>query len=63
MTAKDRAVEIAMRFDKEGETDNAIKCALICVDRNIESLRRVGHSFCNDEIEHLKEVKQEIKKL
>jgi len=56
MTPKDRAVEIAMRFDKEGETDNAIKCALICVDEilNIYQL---------DEYAFWKEVKQELLKL
>ena len=32
MTPKEKAMEIAMKFDKNGETDNAIKCALICVD-------------------------------
>ena len=63
MTPKDKAMEIAMKFDKKGETDNAKQCALICVDEILESLWNVGHSFSNDEIKYLKEVKLEIEKL
>ena len=63
MTAKEKAMEIAMKFDKYGQTDNAVKCALICVDEILESLWNVGHSFSNDEIKYWQEVKQEINKL
>ena len=63
MTAKEKAKEIAMKFDKYGQTDNAVKCALICVDEILESLWNVGHSSSNDEINYWQEVKQEINKL
>jgi hypothetical protein len=63
MTAKEKAKEIAMKFDKYGQTDNAVKCALICVDEILESLWNVGNSFPNDEIKYWQEVKQEINKL
>ena len=63
MKAKEKAMEIAMKFDKYGQTDNAVKCALICVDEILESLWNVGHSSSNDEINYWKEVKQEINKL
>ena len=63
MTAKEKAMEIAMKFDKYGQTDNAVKCALICVDEILESLWNVGHSSSNDEIKYWQEVKQEINKL
>jgi len=74
MTPKEKAKELVDKFyytkasypEKSicyFEYSNAIKCALICVDWSIESLWRVGHSFCNEEIKYLEEVKQEIIKL
>jgi len=57
MTAKDKAMEIAMKFDKKGETDNAKQCALICVDEILEiPLHIYGLGYW-------KNVKQEIEKL
>lgn len=71
MTAKEEAIElVGLYYKVDGNSifnritwGMAKKCALICVDRMLESLWRVGHSFCNNEIEHLKEVKREINKL
>ena len=57
MTPKDKAMEIAMKYDKYGETDNAVKCALICVDEMLAFDLRFF------DIEFLKEVKKEIEKL
>ena len=57
MTPKDKAMEIAMKFDKKGETDNAKQCALICVDEMLAFDLRFF------DIEFLKEVKKEIEKL
>tara|TARA_R110002167_G_scaffold10064_1_gene46415 strand:- start:489 stop:665 length:177 start_codon:yes stop_codon:yes gene_type:complete len=37
MTPKEKAIEIAMKFDKYGQTDNAKRCALICVDEILEN--------------------------
>ena len=37
MTPKEKAMEIAMKFDKQGETDNAKQCALICIDEIIKT--------------------------
>jgi hypothetical protein len=36
MTPKEKAVELAMKFDKHGETDNAKQCALIAVTEIIK---------------------------
>jgi hypothetical protein len=57
MTAKEKAMEIAMKYDKYGETDNAVKCALICVDEILETpLHVYGRGYWEN-------VKQEIEKL
>ena len=57
MTPKEKAMEIAMKFDKKGETDNAKQCALICVDEILEiPLHLYG-------LDYWKRVKQEIEKL
>ena len=57
MTAKDKAMEIAMKFDKKGETDNAKQCALICVDEILETpLHVYGRGYWEN-------VKQEISRL
>jgi hypothetical protein len=57
MKAKEKAMEIAMKFDKRGETDNAKECVLICIDEMLAFDLRLF------DIEFLKEVKQEINKL
>ena len=59
MTAKDKAMEIAMKFDKKGETDNAIKCALICVDEILDAVTTIA----DKRFDFYTEVKQEIEKL
>ena len=59
MTAKEKAMEIAMKFDKYGQTDNAVKCALICVDEILEELGEELELAYN----YWTEVKQEINKL
>jgi hypothetical protein len=58
MTAKDKAMEIAMKFDKKGETDNAKQCALICVDEIVKNTLQVSQV-----LDYWQEVKQEINKL
>ena len=64
MKAKEKAMEIAMKFDKYGQTDNAKQCALICVDEKIETLLPyAGLLDIKEEVEELEEVKQEINKL
>ena len=59
MTAKEKAMEIAMIFDKEGETDNAKKCALICVDRILDAVTTIA----DKKFDFYTEVKKEIEKL
>jgi len=59
MTPKEKAMEIAMKFDKDGQTDNAIICALICVDEILNGSRL----FYIEDYDYWKEVKQEIEKL
>ena len=67
MKAKDKAMEIAMKFDKKGETDNAKQCALICVDEMIRVIKKIqfnNNLFLEDkEIRYWWEVRQEINKL
>jgi len=38
MTPNEKAIELAMKYDKDGQTDNAVICALICVDEILEEL-------------------------
>ena len=59
MTPREKAMEIAMKFDKDGQTDNAVKCALICVDEILTGSRL----FYIEDYDYWKKVKQEINKL
>tara|TARA_R110001632_G_scaffold43091_1_gene109105 strand:+ start:146 stop:352 length:207 start_codon:yes stop_codon:yes gene_type:complete len=68
MTAKEKAKEIAMKFDKYGQTDNAVKCALICVDEiisipSIQTAYAQGYTNSKSNESYWHEVKQEINKL
>ena len=73
MTPKEKAFEIAMRFDREGQTDNAVRCALICVDEIIKTKPlekdyqddgyRGREIWYNDMTGYWQEVKREIKLL
>jgi len=61
MKAEEKAMEIAMKFDRNGETDNAKQCALICVDEIMKSL---GGRYGSDlSMQYWIDVKQEIEKL
>ena len=57
MKAKEKAMEIAMKFDKYGQTDNAFKCALICVDEILDAVTTIA----DKKFDFYTEVKQEIK--
>ena len=59
MTAKDKAMEIAMKFDKKGETDNAKQCALICVDEILKAVTTIA----DKRFDFYTKVKKEIEKL
>ena len=59
MTPKEKAIEIAMKYDKYGETDNAVKCALICVDEILKAVTTIA----DKRFDFYTEVKQEIEKL
>ena len=64
MTPKEKAMEIAMKFDEKGETDNAKQCALICVEEIIEQIRLLNHdSHFRTLNSYWQEVKKEIEKL
>ena len=65
MTAKEKAKEIAMKFDKYGQTDNAVKCALICVDELLQTIPKevMSYSPFMMNTDYWIEVKQEINKL
>ena len=58
MTPKEKAMDVAMKFDKQGETDNAKQCALICAEQMIEECEGYPKG-----IKYWKDVKQEINKL
>jgi len=70
MTPKEKAMEIAMKFDKKGETDNAKQCALICVDEILDTkplekdYEDHGHlgreTWYNDKTDYWLSVKHEI---
>ena len=62
----EKAMEIAMKFDKYGQTDNAKQCALICVDEILEFAYDIEWEKKEEAIsklKFLKEVKQEVNKL
>jgi len=59
MTPKEKAMEIAMEFDKNGQTGNAVKCALICVEEILKA-RTVGNTGVILDKEYWQEVKEEI---
>tara|TARA_R110002020_G_scaffold119384_1_gene272467 strand:+ start:46 stop:237 length:192 start_codon:yes stop_codon:yes gene_type:complete len=63
MTAKEKAMEIAMKFDKDGQTDNAVKCALICVDEILQVLWHNHEKNSEKMYRYYKKVKQEINKI
>lgn len=66
MTPKEKAMEIAMKFDKDGQTDNAVKCALICVEEMLNFAYDIEWEKKEEAIsklKFLKEVEQEINKL
>jgi len=77
MTQKEKAMQIVMRFDREGETDNAKQRALICIDNDLELLSDLGNKLytklgtdsymercvIHDLRKELEKVKQEIEKL
>ena len=63
MTSKDKAMEIAMKFDKKGETDNAKQCALICVDEIVQVLWHNHEKNSEKMYRYYIEVKKEIEKL
>jgi hypothetical protein len=59
LTPKEKAKELSIKFDKEGETDNAIKCALIAVDE-ILIIQEYWGGINNTNYEYWQKVKQEI---
>ena len=75
MDAKEKAIELAMKFDKLGETDNAKQCALIAVDELInteyQTVSKLLDVIQKNKIrliislnkDYWQEVKQEIEKL
>ena len=65
MTPKEKAMEIAMKFDEKGETDNAIQCALICVDEILKNQPYDIYTIdqCNNLTKYWKEVKKELKRI
>ena len=61
MTSKEKAKELAMKFDKYGETDNAKQCALIAVDEIIKAMDNV--MLPNPFKQYWNKIKQEIQAL
>ena len=60
MTPKEKAMEIAMKFDKDGQTDNAVKCALICVEEILEIIRYHGTDIGKYSLKYWLDVKHEL---
>ena len=63
MTPKEKAKELAMKFDKYGETDNAKQCALIAVDEVLDSHYKLLSGVNTSIYKYWQEVKQEIERL
>jgi len=69
MSPKEKAKELALKFDKHGETDNAKQCALIAVDLVINQWEYIdtyladANGELNPNLKYWYEVKQEIKLL
>jgi hypothetical protein len=66
MTPKQKAIELAMKFDKLGETDNAKQCALIAVDEIINTdclIDEDVYVMTPSYIQYWQEVNQEINNL
>jgi hypothetical protein len=59
---KEKAFELAMKFDKLGETDNAKQCALIAVDEIFKTGLLEGSTLGINK-KYWQEVKKEIEKL
>ncbi|CAD8327761.1 hypothetical protein [uncultured phage] len=62
MSHKEKAIELAMKFDKLGETDNAKKCAVITGDEILIAVES-DWGFMQVRKEYWQEVKQEIQEL
>lgn len=62
MKAEDKAKEIAMKFDKNGETDNAVRCALICVDEILKS-KHAWNKKTSTYVYYWESVKEHIKQM
>jgi hypothetical protein len=66
---KEKAKELAMKFDKYGETDNAKQCALIAVDEIIQQWEVIDTYVAdfggelNQSLKFWQQVKQEIQAL
>tara|TARA_R110002072_G_scaffold223056_1_gene380162 strand:+ start:669 stop:860 length:192 start_codon:yes stop_codon:yes gene_type:complete len=60
MTPKEKAMEIAMKFDKDGQTDNAVKCALICVEEILDIIRYHGTYIFKSSLKYWLDVKHEL---
>jgi hypothetical protein len=62
MTPKEKAIELAMKFDKLGETDNAKQCAVIAVDEIFKTGLLEGSTLGINK-KYWQEVKKEIELL
>jgi hypothetical protein len=62
MTPKEKAQELAMKFDKYGETDNAKQCALIAVEEILKAVKKDSDFTITYELakQYWEQVKQEI---
>ena len=62
MKPKEKAHELAMKFDRDGETDNAIQCAIIAVDEILESMDHTDYYCITDyELELFEKYWKEVK--
>jgi len=62
MTAKEKANELAMKYDTYGETDNAVQCAIIAVEE-IMLYRPTLPNEYSDTIGYWQEVKQHLEEM
>ena len=63
MTPQEKALELAMKFDRYGETDNAVACALICIDEQLELINTINNDGADDYYEDILQIKEALEQL
>ena len=65
MTSKEKANELAMKYDSNGKTDNAVRCAIIAVEEIIQVTREDPYNRKRTHMDkqYWQEVKQHLEEM